>query len=177
MIDAAYHRSPSPAAPAGRVVAARRRAKRRSRRAPRPNIFILNLTPLLDCVFMLLLFLIVATRFTTPEGFLTTALPGRSTAGADAFEVPRVPIRIYLSAEPGADAARIRLDTRTSEPITRTDLAPALSRYLRRPGVDKRTPVYLLAADDIPWDDVVNAYNAALAASFERIHFVEPSTP
>jgi hypothetical protein len=31
--------------------------------------------------------------------------------------------------------------------------------------------VHLLADDDIPWEHVVNAYNAALAAEYEKIFF------
>jgi hypothetical protein len=38
-------------------------------------------------------------------------------------------------------------------------------------GFDEQAPVHLIAGDDIAWDHVVNAYNAAFAAQFTRIYF------
>jgi biopolymer transport protein ExbD len=146
----------------------RRDVKRRAR-----NILILNLTPLLDCVFMLLLFLIVATRFTTPEGFLAANLPAQASASVG-FDVPRTPIRLYIArAAAPTESVSVRIDNPNGAIVLRDQVQAALLARLETPGYDQRTPVYIIAADNVTWDDVVNVYNAALAAKFDRIYFIE----
>jgi len=160
--------------PAGPVVAPRRARRRRQRRHIVREVLALNLTPMLDCVFNVLLFLIVVTRFATPEGTLPAKLPakGAAVARAEGFEVPREPVRLYLSADPArAEGCLVRIDDKTSVAVPRAELIGRLRSLLQQPGYDSRTPVYLLADDRVRWDDVVNAYNAALAASFQRIFF------
>lgn len=160
---------------AGPLVAPRRAgacAPRRPRRSLVRDVLVLNLTPMLDVIFNVLLFLIVVTRFSAPEGILPAKLPAKAAAGAPdvAYEVPRSPIRLFLSPD-SAGGCVVRLDDRAAPPVPRSELASRLAAFLDRPGYDSRTPVYLWAADDVRWDDVVNAYNAALAASLPRIFF------
>lgn len=168
--------APAGGAIAGAVVAPRRAdgqhlARRRSRRTPAGRSLALNLTALLDCVFMLLLFLIVATRFARPEGLLPARMPGRAAAGPG-FEVPRTPVRLYLSADPARRGASVvRVEDAEGPIVPRAELIARLRAIHDRPGNDERTPVHLAIDGDVGWDDVVNAYNAALAASFERIYF------
>lgn len=159
-----------------RAVMAPRRWSHRRRRRPQENVFILNLVPLLDCVFMLLLFLIVATRFTTPEGFLPAKLPAAMAAAAvSELEVPRTPVRLYLAADPArAGACLVRIDDKEAAPVAAGELVARLSELFAQPGYGERTPVYLTTADEVSWDHVVNVYNAALTASFQRIFFVRP---
>ena len=55
-------------------------------------------------------------------------------------------------------------------------LPAALTRIRTMEGFnDSRVPVYLLAGDEVAWDHVVNAYNAAMAAQYERIFFAGAS--
>lgn len=129
---------------------------------------------MLDCVFNVLLFLIVVTRFSTPEGTLPAKLPAKGAAAAQAtgFEVPREPVRLYLSGDPAdTKGCLVRIDDKSSAPVARAELVRRLGGLLQQPGYDSRTPVYLLADDNVSWDHVVNAYNAALSASFQRIFF------
>ncbi len=154
------------------------RRRRRVRRSIVRDVLVLNLTPMLDVIFNVLLFLIVVTRFSAPEGILPARLPARgASAGPLAFEVPREPVRLYLSADPaGGQECLVRIDDRSSAPVPRAEMASRLAGLLREPGYDSRTPVYLLADDGVSWDHVVNAYNAALSASFQRIFFAGPGT-
>ena len=39
------------------------------------------------------------------------------------------------------------------------------------PGFGADTPVYLVAGDSVAWDHVVNAYNAAMGAKYDKIYF------
>lgn len=155
---------------------ARGDARRHSHRHPRrrrPHTWTmsLNLTPMIDVVFLLLFFFMTVTRFSAQEGMLPAKLPAQ--AAAVAAEIPRTPIRVRLVPDPAAPAAcRATIDRFHETPIALDLLVPAL-RQIREGGAgfDRNTPVHLLAADDVAWDHVVNAYNAALAAEYEKIYF------
>lgn len=146
---------------------------RYQRRRPRWSVTI-NLTSMIDVVFLLLFFFLAASRFTPPEGMLPADLPQRGPA-AGIIELPRTPLNIRLAVEPTDPFnCRLTIDRLRPQPMPLNDLAPALHEIRRQvPGFDARTPVYLVAADRVPWDHVVNAYNAALFAGFEKIYFTE----
>lgn len=131
----------------------------------------LNLTPMIDMVFLLLFFFLVVSRFGAREGLLPTQIPARSAAVA--AEVPRTPLRVRLTAEAGNPlACRATIDRFNEAPIPMSELAGALRRIRDLDvGFDSDVPVHLVAGDDIAWDHVVNAYNAAYAAEFKRIYF------
>lgn len=157
---------------AGRRRMGFREARRRRRK--RPTVLSLNLTAMIDTVFNLLFFFMVASRFGAIEGLLEAKLPAKAAASATpAVEVPRTPIRIHLL--PDADApgkCRATIIGLEPTPLEMSALAGALSRIRTIEGFDdKHVPVYLLAGDDVAWDHVVNAYNAAMVAEYERIFF------
>jgi len=159
------------ALPATSAIAPRRRRTRRPRRHVLRDVLVLNLTPMLDVIFNVLLFLIVVTRFSTPEGYLPARLPARSAA-APGFDVPRVPVRVYVTGDAVGGSCAVRINDRNAPPVAPEALIAQLAGLLKQPGFDERTPVYLSADDGVKWDDVVNVYNAALAASYQRIFFV-----
>ena len=126
---------------------------------------------MIDVVFNLLFFFLVVSRFAPPEGMLPAHLPARGVGPA--AEIPRTPIRVRFAADAGsADGCRVIIDRFNEDPMPIGRLAAALKTIREsRQGFDSRTPVHLLAGDNVAWDDVVNAYNAALAAEYERIFF------
>jgi len=152
----------------------------RRRRRKTPAVLSLNLTAMIDTVFNLLFFFMVASRFGAIEGLLPAQLPAKAAASASAAsvtEVPRTPIRIRLladAASPGKCQAVI--DGLEPTPMEMSALPAALTRIRTMEGFnDSRVPVYLLAGDEVAWDHVVNAYNAAMAAQYERIFFAGAS--
>jgi biopolymer transport protein ExbD len=126
---------------------------------------------MIDVVFNLLFFFLVTSRFGTLEGLLPARLPARAAAAV--AEVPRAPIRVRLVADRNApEICRATLERFQETPVAISELAGILESIRgNTPGFDGQTPVHLLAGDDIAWDHVVNAYNAALAAEFEKIFF------
>ncbi len=104
----------------------RRRRTRRIRLSP-----ILDLTPMVDVVFLLIIFFMVSTTFITLETGLPVDLPQASSAEAQASSLPTVTIdaseRIYL--------AGTELDE--------SSLVPALQALLR----DQESAVVVLRAD------------------------------
>ena len=69
----------------------RSNAWRYQRRQP-GSIMNLNLTSMIDVVFLLLFFFLAASRFTVPEGTLPADLPKKGAA-APGIEIPRGPFR------------------------------------------------------------------------------------
>jgi len=134
----------------------------------------LNLTPMIDVVFLLLFFFLAVTRFGTQEGTLPADLPAQ--AGQARVEVPRAPIRIRFQADTSnTESCFVTIDTLHDTPMPISELLPELRRLrAETPGFDDAgAPVHLYATEGVRWDHVVNAYNAGLAADYERIYFVE----
>lgn len=157
------------------AVRRRRRVSFRRRNRKRSYTITLNLTAMIDTVFNLLFLFIMISRFGALEGMLPAQLPGRiaKVAASPGAEVPRMPIRIRLLADPGDPAGcRATIERFNLDPLTLRALPGAL-RKIRDggSGFDTSTPVHLLARDDVAWDHVVNAYNAAMAAQFQKIYF------
>lgn len=152
-----------------------RAARRRRRRAP--AVLSLNLTAMIDTVFNLLFFFMVASRFGAIEGLLSAPLPGKSAQAAPAVpevEIPRTPLRIRLLPDPASPKnCRAVIEPVADTAVTMAALPQELSRIRQSvPGFDDaRVPVYLVADDNVTWDHVVNAYNAAMVARYERIFF------
>ena len=149
------------------------RARKRGQRAAWSMS--LNLTPMIDTVFNLLFFFMMVSRFGAVEGLLAARLPARveAKAGVVATEVPRTPLRVKLVADAARGGpSRVAVEGFQDAPVAIGRLAAALQRIREsEPGFDANTPVYLMAPDGVSWDDVVNAYNAAVAARYEKIFF------
>jgi len=147
----------------------------RYRRRGGSGVMSLNLTPMIDVVFLLLFFFLAVSRFKGTEGMLPAHLPART--GAVSTEIPRTPIRIrFVADDLVPDRCRVRIERfgdGTAIPIS--ELAAALAAVCDPErglaGFDTDTPVHLLAGDHVRWDHVVNAYNAALAARYEKVFF------
>ncbi len=132
----------------------------------------LNLAPMIDMVFLLLFFFLAASRFGPQEGMLPTQLPIRTVAAA--ADIPQTPIRVRFMTDP-ADPERclVSIDRFSETPQAIDSLADSLERIKDIPGFYARTPVHLLAGEEVLWNHVINAYNAALAAGYEKIFFAD----
>ena len=128
----------------------------------------LNLVPMIDIVFLLLIFFLVGTRFITAEGVLPGRLPRQDAQ--QTLPVPVPPIQINLAATNG-DAPEITIAGRAARPADFEQLATMLAQIQREPGYDDQTPVVLQADEKLAWDHVVNAYNAAVRARYKNIIF------
>lgn len=133
----------------------------------------LNLTPMIDIVFLLLFFFLSVSQFRSPEGMLAAQLPSASAAAVAA--VPREPIRIRLDGGTlGEPVCRARIDELLADPVPMERLRGELIRIRDElPGFGRDTPVYLYASDAVVWDHVVNAYHAAMSAEYHRIYFAK----
>jgi len=130
---------------------------------------------MIDIVFLLLCSFLMMSQFRTPEGVLPARLPAMRAAAA--AEIPRTPIRVRFQPDASLPArCMVTIDQFTDSPMEIGKLAERLREIRRQvPGFDEDTPVHLLAADNVAWNHVVNAYNAALAAEYVKIFFASSS--
>lgn len=151
------------------------RAKRQARR--RFTLGAVNLAPMMDIMFNLLVFFLVATSFKLPEALLAARVP-RTTGLTQQAAVPLVPIKIYLEPAPADGQAIIRISTALHADATTLTLVDGfgplhrlLTRLTDKAAITDQTPVIIAARDRTSWDQVVNAYNAAVRAEYEHVVF------
>ena len=149
--------------------AARRRALIFQRRQRRTGLAALtvNLVPMIDVTFLLLVFFALASTFDKPEGVFAARLPRDS--GAVSVALPISPLIVRLT--PDGDGCRIRIDNFTAAPASFGDLTTFLKSVQSNPGFDDQTPVVIVADQDLAWDHVVGCWNAAVRASCKNIAF------
>lgn len=141
----------------------------RSRTRRRPPLS-LNLAPMIDVTFLLLIFFSVTTTFKRAEGYLGARLP--TDAGRPTVALPISPVVVRVQQfGTGPDEYRLRIDQFVDAPATFGDLTRMLKDIQGNPGFDETTPVVIAAEPEVAWDHVVNCWNAALRAGCKNIAF------
>jgi len=133
----------------------------------------LNMTSMIDVVFLLLIFFIVSTEFRTIEGLLPNNLPGEGPP-PDGI-LPE--LRIVLSEDP--TAAGVGFSARLRVPSARVNLSgPEQLTELIRGLIAQHgelyrqhTPVLIQADPGVLYNDVVLVYDAVLAARMKNVSF------
>lgn len=146
---------------------------RATRRGPRGAPIAVNLAPMIDVTFLLLIFFLVTTTFERAEGILASDMPRESAAPAVALPISPIVIRLQQTG-PGADDFSMRLDHFENVPSDFAELVDLLRRIQGEPGFDTETPIVIVADNTVRWDHVVGCWNAALRADCARIIFAEP---
>ena len=114
----------------------------------------LSLTPLIDIVFLLLIFFLVATRFAEEERELDVQLATASEARPLTSKPREVFINVPYPEDPNDD----RRYYVTGEFLTLAQLEPILeAAYVNNPG---RASAVIRADRRVPWEYVVGAMNA-----------------
>jgi len=137
------------------------------------------MTPMIDVVFLLLVFFVCTVRFERNEAVYTLDLPQRGrTADPLALQERALVIRIGARASDAvpidvqADGLRERLGSFDA-------LAAALMRVRRGDAANGKDaglfvadhPVLITPTSDCGWQDAVDAFNAAVRAGFRNIGF------
>ena len=148
--------------------------RRRKRRRPSRGVPIaVNLAPMIDVTFLLLIFFLVTTTFERAEGILASRLP--EVEAVPAVPLPISPIVIRITQHgPGHDDFRLRVERFENAPEGLDALHDFLRQLQRQPGFDEQTPVVIVAENDVRWDHVVSCFNIALQAGCKRVAFAEP---
>ncbi len=144
----------------------------------------LAMTPMIDVVFLLLVFFVCTVRFERNEAVYTLDLPQRGRT-ADPLALQERPLVISLGARAsGAVPIEVQADGLRERPASFDALASLLTRARRseEPGADSGGlfvadhPVLVAPARDCGWQDAVDAFNAAVRAGFRNIGFERSGT-
>lgn len=149
--------------------AARYVRRRKSRKPALPQLT-LAIAPMVDMSFLFLIFFVATSRFESPEGMLSSALPGVSDRSSASLPISPIVVRL---ASIGDGPCVVTID-RFDSPRDLASLAESLLQVQRQPGFDAETPVVLIADTGVRWEHVVEAWNAALRAGCRKIAFGEP---
>ena len=140
----------------------------------------LNITPMIDVVFQLLIYFLVATNFALGEQIFRLDLPerGGSAADADPFELEEEPLRIRVSSV-GLDDSEISLSIEGPypDPADCDELERFLESSLEREsGALFRAdhPIMIIPTPTTRWEHVVATFNAAVRSGFRSVVFSPP---
>ena len=126
------------------------------------------MTPMIDVVFQLLIFFVIASTGQVAESFLPTALPATGAVAAPVEPVEREPWADEVWVKLYRDAGRTIADMNGTlyEDLSR------LEQVLRTLSeISRDNPVILDIADDVPLGDLIRVYDTCRAAGFESIAF------
>ena len=127
-----------------------------------------DMTPMIDCVFLLLVFFIVSTTFNKQEADISFALPG-TAAQSDAVEIPDEQI-IQIT-----EAGNVFLNDLEYDKPTDPDM-PELVKTLtlfRQTAEANQVPAMITIApeDNVKQQRVVDVLNACTAAKIANVTF------
>jgi biopolymer transport protein ExbD len=137
----------------------------------------LNLTAMIDVVFLLLIYFMAATEFKLGEEIYRLDLPQRGVP-ADPFALPREPLRIVLSST--GPRCRIRLAGPYPQPASFDELFGFLRENRRAAGVvgglfEADHPIIIEPTGTTRWEHAMEAFNAAVRARYSNVGFAPPA--
>ena len=132
--------------------------------------FDINMTPMIDVVFLLLVFFVCTTDFHAVEALLPTPLKaaGATAAPPEIEELENVVIKLGVVD----GAPRWELNARVCP-------APAEVRdtLARLAAIEKRLPIVLDIDGAVPLGDAIDLYDWCRLAGFEQVRFAAPAPP
>ena len=150
----------------------------RNRRRTNSRVGQLNLTSMIDVIFLLLIYFVVTANFSADEGVLTAALPQGTGLPRPVATLPPQKIRIQLTV--GADN-QVLIERGTQRYPSFTALREDLDALIHDPDNGRagglyrpNNPILIAAGPTVRWQHVVNAFNACLAARYTNIAFERP---
>lgn len=154
--------------------------RHRTRRAPASRMS-LNVTAMIDVVFLLLIYFLAVTNFKVGEEVYRLDLPQRgSSQQADPFQLDEQPLRItVISMGTAAQPYRLRLDGPYEQPESFAGLFQFLQQRMILPSTSEGLfaqdhPILIEPDAAARWDHVIGAFNAAVRAGYTNVTFTEP---
>ncbi len=155
---------------------------RQRRGRPKPKMD-LQMTSMIDVIFLLLIYFVVTASFVQDEGVLTTKLPdiGESSNVADPFELSSELVIELEQADSGRpDEVQIIAGGKVLG--TFTELFDYIQGEQDNPAQNRLgtyatdDPVKIKPGVQVRWQHVVNAMNAAVRADYTNVQFM-PARP
>ena len=143
----------------------------------------LNLTPMIDVVFQLLIYFLVATEFKLNEEVYRLDLPQQlqSDQLLDPFQLDDQPLRIIVAS---TGVGGVDYGLRVEGPFPQPATFEELHRMLRERQINRETsgglflpehPIIIEPARTAKWEHAVRAFNAAALARYTNVQFAKPA--
>ena len=140
----------------------------------------LQITPLIDVIFQLLIYFIVTASFLMGEGALPANLPDGEGQAVSTAVHPEQPLRVLLTP---IGNASVRIDVegfrKTTSSFSQLQGYLAALQYdpkLGRKGFFKPgNPVVIQPMGQVRWQHVLNAFNSAVAVGYENVSLAKLS--
>ena len=135
-----------------------------------------NMTPLVDVVMVILIFLMMAGSFTKGGWFLQSTVPIKTAGGAKAVvppgHIPDEPLEVRI--DNAADGFRVLAgDIRSSgdREQLRAALAQKLAAFQATGTTKDKVQVILMPGRNVRYENIIAVYEAALRAGFTKVGF------
>jgi biopolymer transport protein ExbD len=153
------------------------REHRRMMRDPRARARVsLSITPMIDVVFQLLIYFLLTAGFMGNERHLRAEMPPEQAEGARSRGLALEAEPLVIRVTRGGGGVRIALDAGLAAPRDARELEQILRDALVAPDRPRGLftadhPIRIVAAPDLPWQDVVEVFNAVVAAGYRSVAF------
>ena len=135
--------------------------------------FTLRMAPMIDMIFLLLIFFLVAAKFKPPESFLPIQL---AAAHGQTPTIKPEPLIIYLNSQ--ANGCRVQIADCGVVTISQAGinedfvaLTNELTMCLKNQRRFLSDPVEIICADDVKWDHLAKIYNLLFGMGLNDITF------
>jgi len=135
--------------------------------------FVLQMTPMIDVIFLLLTFFLLTANFRTPEDFLPIRLPDKQ-----APQIPSIIEPLSISIAATQTGLQVQIADLNAVAIENAALERGLANFATKLKntfeSQQRTPddpVEISCTDEVTWDHLVKIYNILNAMGIENITF------
>jgi len=142
--------------------------------------FGLQFTPMIDCIFQLIIFFMVNVKFRTMEGLLKAFLPRADTSVPTVVDPNKNPIIVSIT-EPRAGVLQLAVNNKPVGGSTEKEQYANLEQWLRvtkgrfeQEIKEKMPPVIINANGAIPYKYVISALNVCGKLKLEDVMFMFP---
>jgi len=131
----------------------------------------LQIAPMIDVVFLLLMYFMVATDFSPSEEVFRLDLPVADVGTANPLDLLEEPLRVRLSSEGPGGGVLVSLQGPWKGPESIEALGQFLASSIVPAGslLMPDHPIVLAPEPDVPWGAVVSAFNAAIGAGSTNV--------
>jgi len=130
----------------------------------------LNMTSMIDCVFLLLIFFIMTFEMPDVEGNLPAHLPRKGICKTRIDHPPPPTFQIHIGLSYANNTLKVLLQG--ADLGGRMDFLESKLYRLRQ--VERDASVTIDAEPDVPYEYVVRALNTCVAVGYAKVNFAEP---
>jgi biopolymer transport protein ExbD len=152
-----------------------------NRKSRRPGqVGQLNLTSMIDVIFLLLIYFVVTSNFRVDEGVLTATLPQGEAQPQASVELPPQKLEVLITAG-NIDDTEVLIRIGSQHYASFSELRQDLAGKLYDPDAgqlgglyEADNPIVIQPGTNVRWQHVADAFNACIAARYTNVSFAKP---